>query len=89
MIIKSEIETLYDKGDIVAFKSADFIIIGMVVGMNVDYDADRSVWYNIQCSKEIVLSYGNGGDVAEWDILFKINDENQIERFKEFLKGED
>ncbi len=65
------IETEYDRGDLVLFQKNGFEA-GIIEGMYVDHSAGCSVWYNIRTSKTNVYTYTNGGDIAEWDIIGKI-----------------
>lgn len=72
MKITQEYESAYDVGDFVAFKKDGLIYVGRIVGFNID---DGNFWFNIKVNKYKVFSYANGGDVAEWDIVFKLNEE--------------
>ena len=79
--IHYEIETEYDKGDTVVFKKDEKLLVGIVEGFYIDSGAHNSIWYNIRISKDFVYTYSNGGDIAEWDIIFKINDNEDIKNF--------
>ena len=76
--IKYVIETEYDKGDIVVFKKDKKLFVGIVEGF---YAEDNSIWYNIRISKDFLYTYSNGGDIAEWDIISKIDDNEDIKNF--------
>lgn len=73
--ISIEIETEYEKGDIVVFKKDSKLLVGRIEGYYVDATANNSLWFNIRVNKNLVYSYSNG-DIAEWDIISKIDDEN-------------
>ena len=73
-----EIEIKYDRGDIVIFEKGGILVCGIIEGYYVDYDAGRSIWYNIRTSKNNVFTYSNGGDIAEWDIIGKIDSETAL-----------
>jgi len=75
--IHYEIETEYDKGDLVVFRKDKTLLVGIVEGFYVD----NGVWYNIRINKDFVYTYSNGGDIAEWDIISKIDDNEDIKNF--------
>ena len=79
--IHYEIETEYDKGDIVVFEKDKKLLVGIVEGFYIDSGASNSIWYNIRISKDFVYTYSNGGDIAEWDIISKIDDNEYIKNF--------
>ena len=79
--IHYEIEIEYDKGDIVVFKKDKKLLVGIVEGFYVDGGANDSIWYNVRVSKDFVYTYSNGGDIAEWDIISKIDDNEDIRNF--------
>ena len=64
-------ESKYEVGDVVAFEKDDRGLIGIVEGYYVDND---EFWYNIRLNNKYVLTYSNGGDVYESNILFKLTD---------------
>ena len=75
--IHIEFETEYEKGDVVVFKKNKQLVVGLIEG----YYADNGIWYNIRTNSEFVYTYSNGGDIAEWDILMKLNDvEESVKR---------
>ena len=76
--IHYEIETAYDKGDIVVFEKDKRLLVGIIEGF---YAEDDSIWYNIRISKDFVYTYSNGGDIAEWHILSQIDDNGDIKNF--------
>ena len=79
--IHYEIETEYDKGDLVVFIKDKRLLVGIVEGFYVDNGANDSIWYNIRVSKDFVYTYSNGGDIAEYDILYKIDGNERIREF--------
>lgn len=85
--IHIEFDTEYEKGDLVIFKKDNRLIVGLVEGYYVDSGANDSIWYNIRVSKDFVYTYSNGGDIAEWDILSKIEDSDNIKKF--IVSGEE
>lgn len=76
--ITMEINTNYDRGDIVIFEKDGMLVCGIIEGYYVDYGAGRSIWYNMRTSKNNVFTYSNGGDIAEWSIIGKINSETDL-----------
>ena len=79
MKITKVIETEFDTGDYVIFKKDETLLVGRIEGFNLDGDY---VWYNIRVNKNRVLTYVDSGDVAEWDIICKLTEE-QIEKVKD------
>jgi len=73
-----KIETMYNKGDIVIFEKNGMLLCGIIEGYYVDHSAGSSIWYNIRTSENNVFTYGNGGDVAEWDIIGTVNSESDL-----------
>lgn len=84
--IRIEFETEYDKGDFVIFKKDNRLLVGIIEGYYVDRSADDSVWYNIRVNKDTVFTYSTEGDVAEWDILCKVDANEKIKAF--IISGE-
>lgn len=80
--IHIEVESEYDKGDIVVFYHHDALRVGLIEGY---YLEDWCIWYNIRTSPTFVFTYSNGGDVAEWDIKMKLED--NIEEFRKIITG--
>ena len=76
-----DIETEYDRGDLVIFKKDRVLLVGIVEGYYVDNEAGNSIWYNIRVNEDLVYTFFNGGDIAEWDILAKIDDNYDIRAF--------
>lgn len=76
--IHIEFETEYEKGDIVIFKKNKQLVVGLIEGYYID---NHEIWYNIRTNYEFVYTYSNGGDIAESDILMKLNDvEESVKR---------
>lgn len=73
-IIKADITTKYDKGDVVVFKYRDCLMVGIITGYSVDAAAGVSIWYNIAINTKTTLDYTHGGDIMEDDILGKLDD---------------
>ena len=67
-----EFETLYDIRDLVIFEKNDLLQVGIIEGF---YDEDNTIWYNIRTSKSNIYTYSNGGDIPEYDIIGKIDNE--------------
>lgn len=82
------IESKYDRGDIVAFhnnhtRSSGKIEVGIIESYYVDQSCDNTIWYNIRVSENEEYTYTHNGDLAEWDILGKLDDElSEIARKK-------
>lgn len=74
--IHIEFDTQYEKGDVVIFKRGDALQVGLIEGYYIDNSAGDSIWYNIRVNPSTVYTYSNGGDVAEWDIEMKLEDED-------------
>lgn len=68
-----EFETEYNVGDVVLFERYKQVIAGIIEGFYVDASAGNSIWFNMRIASECVLTYSNGGDVAEWKILCKLD----------------
>lgn len=79
MKITQEFETQYNVGDYVIFEKGDTLLVGIIEGFYLD---DGNVWYNIRINYTTVFTYSNGGDIAEWWILCKLNKE-QIDKVEE------
>ena len=79
--IHIEFDTEYEKGNLVIFKKDEVLLVGIIEGYYVDNNAGNSVWYNIRINENFVYTYCNGGDIAEWDIISKINDDESIRKF--------
>lgn len=83
--IHIEFDTQYDKGDVVVFRKDGMLQVGIVEGYYADNNAD-GIWYNIRINPSTVYTYSNGGDVAEWDIMTKLENAAELEEF--ISKGE-
>ena len=68
--IIQEFETEYDKGDVVIFKKHSVLLVGVIEGY---YLEDDTIWYIIRTGTDMVYTFGNGGDVGEFDVVSKIN----------------
>ena len=89
-LIIEKYETKYDAGDVVIFNNNDNgknhrLFIGIIVGFYIDHNADDSIWYNIKVNKDLVYCYGCMGDVAEWDIVDKITDQEIIDKCNKII----
>lgn len=69
-----EFETEYEVGDIVLFEKDDAIRVGIIEGHYVDTNCDNSIWVDVRTGTNNVYTYSNGGDIAEADIIGKIDD---------------
>ena len=80
--ITLEFETKYDVGNVVIFEKNNQLNVGIIEGY---YEEDRCIWYNIRVSGRFVYTYSNGGDIAEWNIVGKIEDELREDSYKKIL----
>lgn len=87
-MIMVQYDNLYEKGDVVVFEKNDKLMVGIVTGYYVDTSAGDSIWYNIAVNKEFTYTYVNGGDVAEFNILCKLQDVDVINKVNNFIIGE-
>ena len=87
--IKHEIETLYDRGDVVVFDHHGILRVGIISGFYADADAGMSIWYDIAVNKDQTLDYVHGGDIAEFNILGRINDPKVVEKVFGFVQSGD
>lgn len=76
--IVKEIDTQYDRGDVVIFhrmlRDPDVryaTMCGIVTSYYMDGDAGDSIWYTIRVDKDTVFDYSLG-DIAEWNIVGKL-----------------
>lgn len=76
--IVEEINTRYDRGDVVVFykmlEDPDVryaAMCGIVIGYYIDHNAGDSIWYTIRVNKDTVFDYSLG-DIAEWEIVGKL-----------------
>lgn len=65
-----EFETEYNVGDVVIFEKNDKLQVGIIEGYYMDCD---TFWFNIRISTDYVYTYSNGGDIAEYDIVGKLD----------------
>ena len=77
--INLEFETEYNIGDYVAFRQDKVILVGRIEGYYVE---DGDFWFNIRVNSTFVYTYSNHGDIAEFDILFKLTTE-QVQEIQE------
>lgn len=80
--IIEEYTSKYDVGDVVIFSKNNTLLLGIVEGYYIDHNCDDSFWYNIRVNSKTVYTYSNHGDVVEWDIVGKLNDELKEECYK-------
>lgn len=64
-------ETQYEVGDVVVFNKYN-IEVGVIEGYYVE---DNVFWFNIRTSPDEVYTYTNGGDIGEYDIIGKLEDD--------------
>lgn len=84
--ISLEFETMYEKGDIVVFEMHDILEIGIILGHYVDTSAGCSIWYDVAVNKKKVYTYMNEGDIAESQILGKMNDAAVCDAIRGFFE---
>ena len=65
-------ETEYEVGDVVVFEKNNNLQVGVIEGYYVE---DSIFWFNIRISQTMVYTYTNKGDIAEYDIIGKLNGE--------------
>lgn len=85
-VVNRMYETEYNVGDVVLFKKYDYLLVGIIEGFYID---DRTFWFNLRTSTSNVYSYSNGGDVPEWDIVWKIPDDMSDKIRKHILNPDD
>lgn len=81
--IVEEYTSQYDVGDVVIFKATDCLLLGIIEGYYIDRNCNNSFWYNIRTNNTNVYTYSNKGDIAEWDIIGKIEGSLKNECFAE------
>nr|DAX83687.1 MAG TPA: protein of unknown function (DUF951) [Caudoviricetes sp.] len=84
--IIEEYTSEYDVGDVVIFKTKDCLLLGIIEGYYIDHSCGNSFWYDIRTNKTNVYTYSNKGDIAEWDIIGKIEGGLKDECFAEITK---
>ena len=77
----------YDVGDVVIFKHG-MMFLGIIEGYYIDHNCGESFWYNIRVSRDEVFTYSHKGDIAEWDIVGKLNSELKDKCFELITNGE-
>lgn len=80
-IIK-EYTSQYDVGDVVIFNSHENLLLGIIEGYYLDHNCDDSFWYDIRINSNTVYTYSNHGDIAEWDIVGKLDGELKEECYE-------
>jgi hypothetical protein len=76
---------VYKVGEVVIFNK-EGLKIGIVEGYHKD---NGTYWYNIRVSKDLIYSYTNHGDAAEFDILAKIDDDTLKENCLDIILDRD
>ena len=84
--IVEEYTSKYDVGDVVIFKTYIFLLLVIIELYYVNHNCDNSFWYNIRTNKTNVYTYSNKGDIAEWDIIGKIEGALKDNCFNEITK---
>ena len=84
--IIEEYTSEYDVCDVVIFKTEDCLLLGIIEGYYIDHSCDNSFWYDIRINKTNVYTYSNKGDIAEWDIIGKIEGILKDNCFNEIIK---
>lgn len=76
--IVEEVDTQYDRGDVVVFHKILTIpdvryatMCGIVTSYYIDHNAGDSIWYTIRVDKDTVFDY-TLGDISEWEIVGKL-----------------
>lgn len=77
-----EYTSKYDVGDVCVFNKGDRLLLGIIEGYYIDHNCDDSFWYNIRVNSNTVYTYSNHGDIAEWDIVGKLDGELKEECYK-------
>ncbi len=87
-IVKLIIENTnkYDVGDVVIFNTDEHLLVGIIEGYYIDRRCDDSFWYDIRTSRNNVYTYTNKGDICEWSIVGKVNDELKDQCIEEIRK---
>lgn len=78
-------ETLYDRGDVVIFEHAGHIEAGIIESYYTDRE---TIWYDIRVNLDTVYSYSVEGDIAEYEIIGKLDDKLSSEAKKIILNKE-
>lgn len=68
-----EYTSQYDVGDVVIFSNSSRLFLGIIEGYYIDHSCDNSFWYNIRVNSNTVYTYSNHSDIAEWDIVGKLD----------------
>ena len=67
--VTQEYTTEYDVGDVIIFEKNGALLCGIIEGYYVE---DHYFYFNVRLWGNYVLTYTNGGDVGEYDIVGKI-----------------
>lgn len=70
-----EYTSQYDVGDVVVFSNSSMLFLGIIEGYYIDHNCGNSFWYNVRVNSNTVYTYSNHGDIAEWDIVGKLDSE--------------
>lgn len=73
----------YDVGDVVIFNTDEHLLIGIIEGYYIDRRCDDSFWYDVRTSSTCVYTYTHKGDICEWRIIGKVNEELKDQCIKE------
>ena len=84
--IIEEYTSEYDIGDVVIFKTSNCLLLGIIEGYYIDHDCDDTFWYNIRTNAINVYTYSNKGDIAEWDIVGKLDETLKSACFNEIIE---
>lgn len=91
-IIK-EYTSQYDVGDVIIFKCGSDIgfrmFLGIIEGYYIDHNCNESFWYNVRVNSKEVFTYSHRGDIAEWDIVGKIDSELKDKCFELIANGDE
>lgn len=82
-----DIETKYEKGDVVVFERSGVLQVGVITGYSVDSTAGFSVWYDIAVNHQKIYTYINGGDIGEHEIVAKISDASLVDTIRKHISG--
>ena len=70
-----EYTSQYDVGDVVVFSNSSRLFLVIIEGQYIDHNCGNSFWYNVRVNSNTVYTYSNHGDIAEWDIAGKLDNE--------------
>ena len=81
IIIK--LKTEYDKGDVVIFLKNNEFKTGIIESYYADTSCNDTIYYNIRTSKNKVYTYSCDRDIPEYNIYYKISEEDAIKFIKD------